>query len=240
MTRQDSPRHSEFIRLLYGKSAVGFDPESLTFIDIIDGYHSANISVLTKHLTSGPESARDAVREYIYKVIATLQLAHEEIENQLMGEDMTLEEYEDDRDERWNWAVSEFEHPVIQNRVRRVWHTADVLDEIGLPLNVHHVYRRASNVLPFGIARTPESLKGTSNPQYWRGVAAASISATMGNVNIKEEGEEIHAFIAWAGRHNDIGRVIRTSHERGTLNVGTLRGVINEQVGKTVLGVGVL
>jgi hypothetical protein len=234
------PRHAEFLRLIHGGSAAGFDPEYLSIIDIIVGYHPDNLAVMTRHLTTGSDNARDAVREYLLKVISTLQLAHDEAENQLMGEDMTLEEYEDDRDERWNWAVAEHEHPVLQNGVRRVWHTAEVLEEIGLPLDVNHVYRRASNVLPFGIASTAESLNGSSSDQYWRGVAAASITATMGMVNIRQEAGDVHSFIAWAGAQRDIGRGIRTAHERGTLKVETLQGLLAEQEGKTALAAGVL
>jgi hypothetical protein len=62
----------------------------------------------------------------------------------------------------------------------------------------------------------------------------------MGMVNIRQEAGDVHSFIAWAGTQRDIGRVIRTAHERGTLKVETLQGLLAEQEGKTVLAAGVL
>lgn len=69
--------------------------------------------------------------------------------------------------------------------------------------------------------------KRESDTDYWRGMMALYFTDPDYDLS-DEEQAEIDPFIDFAGKHEDIGLVIRLAVERKTRNVSTLRGIIDQ------------
>lgn len=82
--------------------------------------------------------------------------------------------------------------------------------------------------------------KKETDTDYWRGATAIYYADPNGFFETTEEQKEGHRFIEWAGNHDDINLAIHTAIERDTIDVGTLDGVLLQEVHAPAMSKGIL
>lgn len=124
-------------------------------------------------------------------------------------------------------------------RLRRFWNCGNVMEESGFTSDTG-VPGRMSNVVDQEFRRElPKFDSDSTDDKLWRGVAAFTIVdlfcrpkdelSDKENAAVKREFyREAKKFIDYAGKHKDIGLVIRTARERETLVVSELKDIINQ------------
>lgn len=66
----------------------------------------------------------------------------------------------------------------------------------------------------------------SDDPVHWRGLAVLDLADPNGAGSQKDQRE----FVQWAGRQDDIKRIVSIAVERGTINVDTLRGLMEQDI----------
>lgn len=131
----------------------------------------------------------------------------------------------------WEQACSEVDD--YDEQMRLAWNFCNVAQETGIgsvadcEMFIHLAVDRFKSVLPL-----------LKPDEYWRGVAAAYLTAEnpyRGNISHADE-----SFIDWAGSYEDISAVIFLARERRTTDVDTLRYLLEENGNHSAIGRGTL
>jgi hypothetical protein len=157
-------------------------------------------------LTTGSETSRLLTRDAIWKTIKDMQsFTH-------WDEDEGIDKRSGSR----KWTD---EHQLTKARLASAWSVGNVIEESGAQVDPK---LELESVLEFAyfLAGHTRHDKLSSDPSYWRGVAALSLTSVVG----ANKSNRITEFIEWAGKHEDISAVMTTMIERKTVIVPVLQG----------------
>lgn len=166
--------------------------------------YAANIPLFHRVLTTGTPTAQHYSREIIRGILNAMWEAKNP--------------QDDDDPEDFAHAF----YPMSTMNVYRVWNTINVRTEAGKTddgwddIYNQSIMETFNEYLEASVNGNPE------RDVFWRGLAAMGLSKAY------PAEEDALAFIEWAGSHEDIAAVIILSKQRDTINVNTLKGVMNE------------
>lgn len=135
-------------------------------------------------------------------------------------------------------SISSYFDAVRPSTIRQYWNCLNVMDESGFlsdetPGVLDNMTRREFNT------ELPKLDLESQNDAFWRGATAFAmldrfpspyredLSARENYSAKREFYREAKKFIDYAGKHKDIGLVIRTAKERGIFNVRDIREIIS-------------
>lgn len=208
---QTKAQLSELVRLLYiDENGVINAPEHTSrLLAMMHDDHDATLPLFTRLLTTGTDTAREIT-------VGVIRAMLNEIANsQLPGSEYDVVVSEEDR---YLWF------PYSHTKALQVWNAINVLDESGEPSDDGEVLAQINVLRYYYDALNPEINHFPMTDEYWRGVTAVAAAVVEPMVN-----SDLPAYIAWAGSHSDIKRVMDVAHERNTFNVDTLVAVIEVQ-----------
>lgn len=115
------------------------------------------------------------------------------------------------------------EYKLTKARLASAWSLGNVIEESGAQVDPK---RELESALEFAyyLAGHMQHDKLPGDPEYWRGVAALSLTNIVGGSN----SPRITEFIEWAGKHEDISAVMTTMLERKTVIVPVLQGIMEQ------------
>lgn len=116
---------------------------------------------------------------------------------------------------------------------KRAWAVADVNGALGRTELTPEYYKKFQ--IDMDKLRNSITYHGRNmlppTPQYWRGMTAL-YESNINDFPTEESRTEARDFVKWAGEQQEIALIIDAARSRGTLNVDTLRSVVN--IGKDV------
>jgi hypothetical protein len=194
--------------LIYGKDADTFNKEYLSLMDDDD---KKIIPLAIRLLTTGSDIARSQVRATLESALYRLADAYDR----------------SDIDELWRDRCRDARSPYIKHDMLTAWTASNIIDELELTDNPSILGNKVT-YLDEALATV---LDRSMNDHYWRGLAIAALTDLKVDRYNPQDGSLRNArvFAPWAGEHSDPARLINVAKERGTLEVRTLIGVMNEQ-----------
>lgn len=181
-------------------------PEGIgTYLDILREDNPDTLPYISKLLTTGSQSGRDATLERFRTQLNKIA-------------DHYVYEFED-----WRVRSEDLRSPHLEEVLSLTWTAANMADE--LPVHRDELsYRNALSQISAinnSHQRHYDQSQRTMEPAYWRGITAIHLSGLPYRAK-----PNTVKFIWWAGRHENIGAVIELAAERKTLDVDTLSGLL--------------
>lgn len=194
--------------LIYGKDADTFDKAYLSLMEEDD---KRTIPLAIRLLTTGSDIARSQVR-------ATLESALYRLADAYGNSDV---------DELWRDRCREAMSPYIKHNMLAAWSASDLIDELEIDTNPTLLGDRVT-MIDDDLAT---QLDRSGDEKYWRGLAITALTGIkVDRFNPQDKSlKNARVFAPWAGKHEDPARLIEIAKERGTLEVRTLLGVMDEQ-----------
>jgi hypothetical protein len=139
----------------------------------------------------------------------------------------------------WGTTASSTCERLTPLELRQTWNCGNVMEESGQDHRRSVIPGRVENVIQKELKLyNPRLDPEKASDQYWRGVTAFTITDVLLDPKVPLSKDEKAAaqkafnrdardFIAYAGKHKDVGLVIRTSIERNTVNVADIKHFIN-------------
>lgn len=139
----------------------------------------------------------------------------------------------------WDTIASSTSERLTPLELRQTWNCGNVMEESGQDHRKSVIPGRVENVIQKELKLyNPRLDPEKASDQYWRGVAAFTITDVLWEPKGAPTNEErrtlskafnrdVRDFIPYAGKHKNVGLVIRTAIERNTINVADIKHFIN-------------
>lgn len=194
--------------LIYGRNDA--DEHERLVVGLMQEDDKKTLPLAARLLTTGNDIAQSSVRAVLDTALSDIMYAYGE----------------SDDDELWRDRCHGAWSPFIKHNMMAAWNVGSLLEETGDSTNPRFLeedIHRIDSVL------NPLATYGdrSADNTYWRGLAAAAMTRVYQNT--KDDAKTIRGFVMWAGKHNDVSRVIATATERGTFNVVSLHEIMAEQ-----------
>ena len=207
---QEQPSYAEgsiehLADLIYGQDAAGYTE----VFKMIQEDDPTTVPLAIRLLTTGSELAKSETRAFIDAAAGEMFWAYNE----------------SDQDDLWRDRCHRSWSPTIKMNMVAAWSIGNVKEETGCTLNPSFMN---SEILELDTAlnRFRPFADRSGDAAYWRGLAA--VSAT--DLGIGEgRDKDAHSFALWAGKQEDLSRIVTLAKERRTLNAGDLQDIMNEQ-----------
>lgn len=200
---------SEHLRaLIYGKDADTFE---ISYFSLLNEDDKKIIPLAIRLLTTGSDITRSQVRATLETALYRLVDAYSQ----------------SDEDELWRDRCRDARSPYIKHDMLKAWNASNLIDELELNEN--------PSILGNKITHIDEDLATvldrSGDETYWRGLAIAALTdVKVDRYNPQDNSlRNARVFAPWAGKHQDPARLIKIAKERGTLEVRTLMGIMQEQ-----------
>jgi hypothetical protein len=197
-------------------------------LDYMRAEDKSNIPFAVEMLTTGSRQARQLAHEAFYLAIVDMEESHESLERE--------------DDEFWYEKCPGSWKERLHPRMTQAWCLGNVVDEANLSAEINalkmgEVIMSASDYHHNALSETQH---GTTPPlvtdrDYWRGVSALTLA--YGKAEYSTDALE---FAEWASHHDNLALIIETSKERKTINVETLKSIVERDEISTSLRVGIL
>lgn len=198
----------QFCEMVFGRDAVG-DHEKMV-VKLMQDDDKKTLPLAARLLTTGSDIAQSNVRAVLDTAVSDIMCAQGE-------------SYDD---ELWMDKCSTAWSPFIKHNMLAAWNAGNLLEETGSSDNPRFL---ENDIIQIDSALNPLATYGdrSADSTYWRGLAAAAMTRVYHHT--KDDAKTIRGFVLWAGKHDDVTRVISTATERGTFNVVSLRELMDEQ-----------
>lgn len=181
-------------------------PEGIgTYLDILREDNPDTLPYVSQLLTTGSQIARDTTLNEFSVILNKIA-------------DHYVYEFED-----WRVRSEDLRSPHLEDVLSLTWTAANMADELPSyrdELSPRNALREIATIHSSHQRHYDQSQR-TMEPAYWRGITAIHLSG----LPYRAKSNTVK-FIWWAGRHENIGAVIKLASERKTIDVETLSGLL--------------
>lgn len=207
---QESPSYVEgsiehLADLVYGQDSAAYSEVFRLMRE--DDKTTAPLGV--RLITTGSELAKSEVRTVIDRAVSELFYAHNE----------------SDINDLWRDRCHNSWSPVIKNHMVAAWNIGNVIEETGCTLRPSFMH---GDIIDLDAALNPLGTYGdrSRDTVYWRGLAAV-VATDLGIGEGRKQ--DARPFALWAGKREDLSRIVTLAKERRTLSPSNLQGIMDEQ-----------
>lgn len=178
-------------------------------LDYMRSDNEETIPLAVHLMSNGNEDARRMAHNIFYQAIRRLDNAR----------------YEEETDEFWYEKCEASWSDSLQPELAMVWAVGETIDETETSTSWATLRTSATyfnNALMVDAGHGDE--KSPTSTEYWRGISALALA------NELEKGsmDEWREFVEHAGTHDDLKSLVNTAKERGTVNVESLRSIMEQ------------